>query len=249
MTKSFIEYIKSQPIVFEVFGHYQQHPFPPLCKDVLRWVHPGLLQPLGATRAPGTPGFLGTWRRGLGGGRWWAWGVGEIGWFRGPCGCFNRASSLCSPLRPSRRHLPRVMPLSKPGRGFGLLILCPPIVPVLGTVSPSPKEPVRTPEHYKMYCGPKCTTTRDTLKAWRPFLHHPDDTNPPSHLLWNLREEATHPGWLSKGSAKSLGWGCPPLCTPSCLAATSMCLPVVPVCSARILPAIRHSRCQQQVTL
>uniref|UniRef100_A0A2K5MVY8 plus-end-directed kinesin ATPase n=1 Tax=Cercocebus atys TaxID=9531 RepID=A0A2K5MVY8_CERAT len=56
VTKSFIEYIKSQPIVFEVFGHYQQHPFPPLCKDVL------------------------------------------------------------SPLRPSRRHFPRVMPLSKPGR-------------------------------------------------------------------------------------------------------------------------------------
>lgn len=36
VTRSFIEYIKSQPIVFEVFGHYQQHPFPPLCKDVLR---------------------------------------------------------------------------------------------------------------------------------------------------------------------------------------------------------------------
>ncbi|KAK2108104.1 Kinesin-like protein kif1a [Saguinus oedipus] len=54
VTKSFIEYIKSQPIVFEVFGHHQQHPFPPLCKDVL------------------------------------------------------------SPLRPSRRHFPRVMPLSKP---------------------------------------------------------------------------------------------------------------------------------------
>jgi hypothetical protein len=36
VTKSFVEYIKSQPIVFEVFGHYQQHPFPPLCKDVLR---------------------------------------------------------------------------------------------------------------------------------------------------------------------------------------------------------------------
>ncbi|XP_038605638.1 kinesin-like protein KIF1A isoform X24 [Tachyglossus aculeatus] len=54
VTKSFIEYIKSQPIVFEVFGHYQQHPFPPLCKDVL------------------------------------------------------------SPVRPSRRHFPRVMPLSKP---------------------------------------------------------------------------------------------------------------------------------------
>ncbi|KAM6258358.1 kinesin-like protein KIF1A isoform 6-T6 [Porphyrio hochstetteri] len=54
VTRSFIEYIKTQPIVFEVFGHYQQHPFPPLCKDVL------------------------------------------------------------SPLRPSRRHFPRVMPLSKP---------------------------------------------------------------------------------------------------------------------------------------
>uniref|UniRef100_A0A452I1E6 plus-end-directed kinesin ATPase n=1 Tax=Gopherus agassizii TaxID=38772 RepID=A0A452I1E6_9SAUR len=54
VTKSFIEYIKSQPIVFEVFGHYQQHPFPPLCKDVL------------------------------------------------------------SSLRPSRRHFPRVVPLSKP---------------------------------------------------------------------------------------------------------------------------------------
>ncbi|XP_078725940.1 kinesin-like protein KIF1B isoform X12 [Lampetra fluviatilis] len=26
VTKSFVEYIKSQPIVFEVFGHYQQHP-------------------------------------------------------------------------------------------------------------------------------------------------------------------------------------------------------------------------------
>lgn len=26
VSKSFIEYIKMQPIVFEVFGHYQQHP-------------------------------------------------------------------------------------------------------------------------------------------------------------------------------------------------------------------------------
>lgn len=40
VTRSFIEYIKSQPIVFEVFGHYQQHPFPPLCKDVLRSAAP-----------------------------------------------------------------------------------------------------------------------------------------------------------------------------------------------------------------
>lgn len=26
VTKSFVDYLKSQPIVFEVFGHYQQHP-------------------------------------------------------------------------------------------------------------------------------------------------------------------------------------------------------------------------------
>ncbi|XP_059923193.1 kinesin-like protein KIF1A isoform X7 [Gadus macrocephalus] len=54
VTKSFVEYIRTQPIVFEVFGHYQKQPFPPLCKDVI------------------------------------------------------------SPLRPCRRHFPRVMPLSKP---------------------------------------------------------------------------------------------------------------------------------------
>uniref|UniRef100_A0A8C5A5Z2 plus-end-directed kinesin ATPase n=1 Tax=Gadus morhua TaxID=8049 RepID=A0A8C5A5Z2_GADMO len=54
VTKSFVEYIRTQPIVFEVFGHYQKQPFPLLCKDVI------------------------------------------------------------SPLRPCRRHFPRVMPLSKP---------------------------------------------------------------------------------------------------------------------------------------
>ena len=26
VTRAFINYIKSEPIVFEVFGHYQQHP-------------------------------------------------------------------------------------------------------------------------------------------------------------------------------------------------------------------------------
>lgn len=36
VTKSFVEYIKTQPIVFEVFGHYQKQPFPPLCKDLIR---------------------------------------------------------------------------------------------------------------------------------------------------------------------------------------------------------------------
>lgn len=63
VTRSFIEYIKSQPIVFEVFGHYQQHPFPPLCKDVLRSAAPGrggqglsTPWPAGSARAPDKPG-------------------------------------------------------------------------------------------------------------------------------------------------------------------------------------------------
>ncbi|TSK49616.1 Kinesin-like protein KIF1B [Bagarius yarrelli] len=38
VTKSFVEYVKTQPIVFEVFGHYQKQPFPPLCKDLIRYV-------------------------------------------------------------------------------------------------------------------------------------------------------------------------------------------------------------------
>uniref|UniRef100_A0A672SV69 plus-end-directed kinesin ATPase n=1 Tax=Sinocyclocheilus grahami TaxID=75366 RepID=A0A672SV69_SINGR len=40
VTKSFMEYIKSQPIVFEVFGHYQKQPFPPLCKDLISSLRP-----------------------------------------------------------------------------------------------------------------------------------------------------------------------------------------------------------------
>uniref|UniRef100_A0A668AAQ2 plus-end-directed kinesin ATPase n=1 Tax=Myripristis murdjan TaxID=586833 RepID=A0A668AAQ2_9TELE len=40
VTKSFVEYIKTQPIVFEVFGHYQKQPFPPLCKDVISPLRP-----------------------------------------------------------------------------------------------------------------------------------------------------------------------------------------------------------------
>lgn len=99
VTKSFIEYIKSQPIVFEVFGHYQQHPFPPLCKDVLRsW--PSLMVLWGLRRVWGPVG--GRKLRPLQmSARWVA-----------SRGCFF----LHSPLRPSRRHFPRVMPLSKPGR-------------------------------------------------------------------------------------------------------------------------------------
>ncbi|CAJ1059791.1 kinesin-like protein KIF1A isoform X18 [Xyrichtys novacula] len=40
VTKSFVDYIKTQPIVFEVFGHYQRQPFLPLCKDVLSPLRP-----------------------------------------------------------------------------------------------------------------------------------------------------------------------------------------------------------------
>uniref|UniRef100_A0AAY5ER78 plus-end-directed kinesin ATPase n=1 Tax=Electrophorus electricus TaxID=8005 RepID=A0AAY5ER78_ELEEL len=40
VTKSFVEYIKAQPIVFEVFGHYQKQPFPPLCKDLISPLRP-----------------------------------------------------------------------------------------------------------------------------------------------------------------------------------------------------------------
>uniref|UniRef100_A0AAQ4R7Y2 plus-end-directed kinesin ATPase n=1 Tax=Gasterosteus aculeatus aculeatus TaxID=481459 RepID=A0AAQ4R7Y2_GASAC len=40
VTKSFVDYIKSQPIVFEVFGHYQKQPFLPLCKDVISPLRP-----------------------------------------------------------------------------------------------------------------------------------------------------------------------------------------------------------------
>ncbi|XP_041647232.1 kinesin-like protein KIF1A isoform X16 [Cheilinus undulatus] len=40
VTKSFVDYIKTQPIVFEVFGHYQKQPFLPLCKDVISPLRP-----------------------------------------------------------------------------------------------------------------------------------------------------------------------------------------------------------------
>ncbi|XP_077082411.1 kinesin-like protein KIF1A isoform X18 [Siphateles boraxobius] len=44
VTKSFVEYIKSQPIVFEVFGHFQKQPFPPLCKDLISSLRPARRQ-------------------------------------------------------------------------------------------------------------------------------------------------------------------------------------------------------------
>ncbi|XP_036839626.1 kinesin-like protein KIF1A isoform X11 [Oncorhynchus mykiss] len=40
VTKSFVDYIKTQPMVFEVFGHYQKQPFPALCKDLISPLRP-----------------------------------------------------------------------------------------------------------------------------------------------------------------------------------------------------------------
>nr|XP_054590604.1 kinesin-like protein KIF1A isoform X13 [Nothobranchius furzeri] len=40
VTKSFVDYIKTQPIVFEVFGHYLKQPFLPLCTDVISPLRP-----------------------------------------------------------------------------------------------------------------------------------------------------------------------------------------------------------------
>jgi len=41
VTKSFIDYIKTKPIVFEVFGHYQQHPLHQQADDSTRSVTRG----------------------------------------------------------------------------------------------------------------------------------------------------------------------------------------------------------------
>lgn len=38
VTESFIEYIKTKPIVFEVFGHYQQHPLHLHGQELIRFV-------------------------------------------------------------------------------------------------------------------------------------------------------------------------------------------------------------------
>ncbi|XP_061549094.1 kinesin-like protein KIF1A isoform X2 [Phycodurus eques] len=80
VTKSFVEYIRTQPIVFEVFGHYQKQPFPPLCKDLIRSGFNGSIVDIFKIREIST----------------------------------KVTSVPFSPLRPSRRQFPRVMPLSKP---------------------------------------------------------------------------------------------------------------------------------------
>ncbi|XP_063227790.1 kinesin-like protein unc-104 isoform X3 [Bacillus rossius redtenbacheri] len=52
VTKSFLEYLKSQPIVFEVFGHYQQHP---LHKDAKQDIGQYVRQPPKRMLPPSIP--------------------------------------------------------------------------------------------------------------------------------------------------------------------------------------------------
>ncbi|XP_042232054.1 kinesin-like protein unc-104 isoform X1 [Homarus americanus] len=52
VTRAFLEYIKTQPIVFEVFGHYQQHPLHRDARqDATHFLPPGMVLP-GSSRAP-----------------------------------------------------------------------------------------------------------------------------------------------------------------------------------------------------
>lgn len=177
--------------------------------------------------------------------------------FSGPCECFNQGRSLCSPLRPSRRHFPRVMPLSKPGRKSVLLLLCPPVVPVLGAGSPSPG----APENVLQARVPK--------SPWHPFPQHLMDAkplfSPPAERQggrcppWTaqLATQPRHPAGspLRSGCQDPSCWGLAerldllcqwsatrmgvsPSITLSCLAATSECLPAVPACSVLTLLAV-----------
>ncbi|XP_050723708.1 kinesin-like protein unc-104 isoform X3 [Eriocheir sinensis] len=53
VTKAFIDYIKTQPIVFEVFGHYQQHPLHRDSRqDATHFLPPGVLPHPGSSRGP-----------------------------------------------------------------------------------------------------------------------------------------------------------------------------------------------------
>ncbi|XP_069992040.1 kinesin-like protein unc-104 isoform X12 [Penaeus vannamei] len=52
VTRAFLEYVKTQPIVFEVFGHYQQHPLHRDARqDATHFLPPGLVPP-GSSRGP-----------------------------------------------------------------------------------------------------------------------------------------------------------------------------------------------------
>ncbi|XP_076053656.1 kinesin family member unc-104 isoform X4 [Oratosquilla oratoria] len=53
VTRSFLEYIKSQPIIFEVFGHYQQHPLHKDARqDATHFLPLGMVPPHFSSRAP-----------------------------------------------------------------------------------------------------------------------------------------------------------------------------------------------------
>lgn len=52
VTRAFLDYIKTQPIVFEVFGHYQQHPLHRDARqDATHFLPPGMVPP-GSSRGP-----------------------------------------------------------------------------------------------------------------------------------------------------------------------------------------------------
>lgn len=106
VTESFVDYIKSKPIVFEVFGHYQQHPLHLHGQEVIRSV--GLMRKLPCD---------------------------EIFWYFLCCNMsyfYTQEVRMLfliviihltfhSPPTQSRKYYPIPMPLSKPGRDFQLL--------------------------------------------------------------------------------------------------------------------------------
>lgn len=106
VTESFVEYIKSKPIVFEVFGHYQQHPLHLHGQELIRSV--GLMRKLPCDEI------------------FWCFLCCNMSYF---CTQEVRVFSFIvtihlifhSPPTQSRKYYPIPMPLSKPGRDFQLI--------------------------------------------------------------------------------------------------------------------------------
>lgn len=103
VTESFIEYIKSKPIVFEVFGHYQQHPLHLHGQELIRSV--GLMRKLACDEFSGVS-YSVICR---------IFYIREVRVF-----IFIVTIHLIfhSPPTQSRKYYPIPMPLSKPGRDF-----------------------------------------------------------------------------------------------------------------------------------
>lgn len=90
VTESFIEYVKTKPIVFEVFGHYQQHPLHLHGQELIRSV--SLRVDIRFRKEQRVDCFI--------------WGeILNVLFFHS-----------CSPPTPSRKYYPIPMPLSKPGK-------------------------------------------------------------------------------------------------------------------------------------